>query len=186
MFPPCIHFPCSQIVKLVTKLDHSVVPIIRTAWVYFCKTHKLRYFGKSLPRTVQSPKSRTPLKPSSFPTQIDHGSVCESFALRALKIIHAAAIYNTKNVTITGLPLAELYLYFLSSQSRTKLHLCTGNGLQSLYPRALATTPNVEPVPPNVGTWHLKRWTSQEIFYISLSFAKSIEKDICLVPTFLG
>lgn len=99
MFPPCIHFPCSQIVKLVTKLDHSVVPIIRTAWVYFCKTHKLRYFGKSLPRTVQSPKSRTPLKPSSFLTQIDHGSVCESFALRALKIIHTAAIYNTKNVT---------------------------------------------------------------------------------------
>lgn len=184
MFPPCIHFPCSQIVKLVTKLDHSVVPIIRTAWVYFCKTHKLRYFGKSLPRTVQSPKSRTPLKPSSFLTQIDHGSVCESFALRALKIIHTAAIYNTKNVTITGLPLAELYLYFLSSQSRTKLHLCTGNGLQSLYPRALATTPNVETVPPKVGTWHLKRWPARKYIILGSPLLKAWKRTSVLFQPF--
>lgn len=130
--------------RKVTKLDHVCWSHHSRIFFLVAKptTSELRYFSKFLPRTVQSTKSKIPQKIHSFQKKIDHGPVCEISRLPTLPP------YNTKKCDHNQLTNSRTLPLLSLPQS---VHpLCTGNGLQSLYPRALATIPNVESVPPRL------------------------------------
>ena len=138
-------------------------PPFWASWSYVAKsTSGLQYFSKSNPRTVQSAKSRIP---------------------RALQFSNM----SKKRVTLTCLPLAELYLPFSATVClQFNCILRTGNGLQSLNPRALPSLalwslflPRLTPWKWSSQAWQIRRRSSRESLVRAPERARCSSEFIC-------